>query len=72
MGCVPCHGEQVGGRRVVSNRGKNNCPLLCPVLFQAKADRFGSRGCSEKQENLCKKKKVECLEFWILCSKMKY
>lgn len=72
MGYVPCHGEQLGGRRVVSNRGINNCPLCFLVLFQAKADRFGSRGCSEKQENLCKKKKVEYLEFWILRSKMKY
>lgn len=62
MGCVPWHGEWLGGRRIVGNRGKKNCPLLCLVLFQGKADRFGRRGCSGKQENLCKKK-IECLGF---------
>lgn len=29
---------------------KNNWPLLCPVLFQAKGDSFCNRGCNENKK----------------------
>lgn len=43
--------------------GKNNCPLLCLVLFAAKGSSFCSSGCSEiTRKSLYKENEVECLD----------